>query len=72
MHLNPLYDQKTGLGQPTQFWKKFKTRGKAVSDGSNQSQNVTGYEIVSFDKIRSRDGALEHFEFFLWNFIFSG
>ena len=23
MHLNPIYDQKTGLGQPTQFWKKI-------------------------------------------------
>ena len=54
------------------FGKIFKTRGKAVSDGSNQSQNVTGYEIVSFDKIRSRDSALEHFEHFSWNFIFSG
>ena len=50
------------------FEKNFKTRGKAVSDGSNQSQNVTGYEIVSFDKIRSRDGALEHFEFFFMKF----
>ena len=72
MHLNPLYDQKTGLGQPTQFWKKIKMRGIAVYNGSNQSQNVAGYEIVSFDKIRSRDGAPEHFENFLWNFIFGG
>ena len=44
MYLNPLYDQKTGLGQPTQFEKKFKTRRKALFDGSNESQNVTGYE----------------------------
>ena len=47
------------------FEKKIKMRGIAVYNGSNQSQNVAGYEIVSFDKIRSRDGALEHFENFL-------
>ena len=29
MHLNPLYDRKTDLGQPTQFRKKIKTRRKA-------------------------------------------
>ena len=29
MHLNPLYDRKTGLSQPTQFEKKIKTRGRA-------------------------------------------
>ena len=23
MHLNPSYDQKNGLDQPTQFWKNF-------------------------------------------------
>ena len=75
MHLNPLYDQKTGLGQPTQFWKNFwnawvPRRGIAVSDGSNQSQNVTGYEIVAFDKIQSRDGALEHFEKKFYEILF--
>ena len=41
--------------------KKFKARGKALFDGSNESHNVTGYENVWYDKIRSRDGTLEHF-----------
>ena len=26
--------------------EEFKTRGKALFDGSNESQNVTGYENV--------------------------
>ena len=28
------------------FMKKFKARGKALFDGSNESQNVTGYENI--------------------------
>jgi len=46
------------------FLKKIKTHRKALFDSSNESQNVTGYENVQFDKISSRDGALEHFENF--------
>ena len=44
MHLNPLYDQKTVSANLRNFIKKFKTRGKALFDGPNESQNVTGCE----------------------------
>ena len=46
------------------FGKKFKMRWKAPFDSSNQSQSVTGYRNVSFDEIRSGDGALEQIEHF--------
>ena len=71
MHLNPFYDQKTVSANLRNFEKKIKTHGKVLFDSSNESQNVTGYENVKFDKISSRDGALENFENFWWNFISS-
>ena len=72
MHLNPFYDQKTVSANLRNFENKIKTHGKALVDSSNESQNVTGYENVQFDKISSRDGTLEHFEKFWSNFITSG
>ena len=44
MHLNPLYDQKTVSANLRNFIEKNKTRDKALFDGSNESQNVTGYK----------------------------
>ena len=46
------------------FEKNLKTRRKAPFDGSNERQNVTRPENLLFDKIRSRDSALENFEKF--------
>ena len=46
MHLKPLYDQKTGLGQPTQFWKVFQY---GVKSKSHEKSGICGkYNLKKF------------------------
>ena len=57
MHLNALYDQKTSLGQPTQFCKKIEKRvGKHflmaqfinLIIGSSRYRRLINFDVIIF------------------------